>query len=455
MSIFIFSSLVISLIFLLVFGSWYSIQGPFLSHVVMLVAVAVAIFSAAIVIALQPLYINKSKQKRRVNTNETTWEQEASGALTTPAAVLDEFSVRFVNTPFLQTLGMVGMADQIVGMPFSNLIHPTDHERLNELIVEAKRGKIRSEPTKIRLVCADGASLPISASISLMRKDGENDLMLFQCTPISAIYPLSNDFESQFNYHSIVDRLQEIVFQLNAEGKMIFLNPAWELLLEYKVKDCLNKSLVDFFHPEDKPLIEARLNSLAQGKRQNCNIEGRLLSARGDPNWVALRAKATSTNIEERTSVIGTMTDIASKKETEATLLANRRAESSLMSNLPGMVYRCRNDRSWTFEFVSDGCIDVTGYSPLELINDPNLSFNLIIHPEDRTTVWEYVKKQISSSEEFKLIYRIITRKGEVKLVQEYGRGIFSSTNELLALEGFITEIPNQSYDVNSSIPLL
>ncbi|MES2182799.1 MAG: PAS domain-containing protein, partial [Pseudomonadota bacterium] len=130
--------------------------------------------------------------------------------------------------------------------------------------------------------------------------------------------------------------------------------------------------------------------------------------------------------------------DIQRNKEVEASQLANRRALNSLLSNIPGMVYRGRNDRSWTFEFVSDGCIDVTGYDSVDLINDPTLSYNLIIHPEDRAAVWESVKLQMSTSEEFKLIYRIITRKGETKLVQEHGRGIFSSTGELLALEGFI-----------------
>ena len=197
-------------------------------------------------------------------------------------------------------------------------------------------------------------------------------------------------------------------------------------------------------------MLEARLNSLTQGKRTNCTIEARLLSVRGDPNWIVMRAKTTSTSIGERTSIIGTMTDIQHNKEAEASQFANRRALNSLLSNIPGMVYRGRNDRSWTFEFVSDGCIDVTGYDPLDLINDPNLTFNLIIHPDDRAAVWESVKQQMSSSEEFKLIYRIVTRKGETKLVQEHGRGIFSSTGELLALEGFITEIPNQRYNVNN-----
>jgi PAS domain S-box-containing protein len=454
MSLFIFSTLVISIIFLLVLGAWYNIQGPFLLHVVMLVSAAVAIFSAAIVIAIQPLYFAKKTRSPRELTQDANWSKELASALSSPAAVIDGYVVRFVNTSFLQTIGMVGMSDQIIGMPFTNLIHPADHLSLAELTAEATMGKTRNDPTKLRLVSADGSTLPSNASLTPMRQDGENYLMLFQFTPISAISPLSNDYEAQFNYHSIIDRLEEIVFQLSAEGKILFLNPAWEQLLEYEVHNSLGKSLLDFIHPEDKPMVEARLDSVAQGKRKNCSIEARLLSLRGDPNWIMLRAKTTSTSIEERSGIIGTMTDISSHKEAEAIQLANRRAENTQLNNIPGMIYRCRNDRSWTFEFASDGCIDVTGYAPRELINDPILTFNLIIHQDDRAAVWEYVKYQLTIGEQFKLIYRINTRSGETKLVQEHGRGIFSSTGELLALEGFVTEIPSQRYNVNSTVSL-
>jgi PAS domain S-box-containing protein len=454
MSLFIFSTLVISIIFLLVLGAWYNIQGPFLLHVVMLVAASVAIFSAAIVIAIQPLYFSKKIRSRRDLPQDANWGKELASAMSSPTAVIDGYLVRFVNTSFLQTIGMVGMSDQIIGMPFTNLIHPADHQILAELSAEATMGKTKNDPTKMRLVCADGSTLPANASLTPMRQDGENYLMLFQFMPIAAINPLSNNYEAQFNYHSIIDRLEEIVFQLSAEGNIMFLNPAWEHMLEYKVQDSLGKSLLDFIHPEDKPMVEARLDSLAQGKRKNCNFEARLLSLRGDPSWIILRAKTTASSIEERSGVIGTMTDISNEKEAEANLLANRRAEYTQLNNIPGMIYRCRNDRSWTFEFASDGCIDVTGYAPLELINDPILTFNLIIHPDDRAAVWEYVKYQLSTGEQFKLIYRINTRSGETKLVQEHGRGIFSSTGELLALEGFIMEIPSQRYNVNSTVSL-
>lgn len=417
----------------------------------MLISAAVAIFSAAIVIAVQPLLSNKTSRARRNFSEELAWGSEVSSALSSPAAVLDGYVVKFVNTPFLQILGMQGMADQIIGMPFTNLIHPADHQNFAELNADASTDKTKSNATKIRLICSDGTTIPANSSMTRMRKDRLNNLMLFQFTPTSALNTLSDDYESQFNYHTILDRLEEIVFQLSAEGKIIFLSRSWENMLEYKVQDSLDKLLADFFHPEDKPTVEARLDSLTKGKRSHCTIEARLISSRGDPSWITLRAKTTSTAVGERTSVIGTMTDIQKNKEAEASQIANRRALNSLLSNIPGMVYRGRNDRSWTFEFVSDGCFDVTGYNPLELINNPNLNFNQIIHPDDRAAVWQSVKEQISNNEEFKLIYRIVTRKGESKLVQEHGRGVFSSTGELLALEGFITEIPDQRYNVNAN----
>ncbi|HEX5539239.1 MAG TPA: PAS domain-containing protein [Methylophilaceae bacterium] len=434
----------------MILGSWYDIQGPFLSHVVMLVSSAVTIFSAAIIIAAQPLFFSRTTRSRREYPQSVAWSKEVSTALTSPAAVLDNHIVRFVNTPFLQALGMVGMTDQVVGMPFTNLIHPADHQIFAELIAETALFKNTHEATRIRLVCADGTTLPAHVSPTRMREDVQNNLMLLQFTPISDLSPLSDDY-GQFNYHSIVDRLEEIIFQLGVDGRMIFLNPAWEHMLDYKVQDSLHQPLADFFHPEDKPALEAKLDSLIQGKRSHCLTEARLISKNGEPHWVMLRAKTTSPSKSERSSVIGTLTDIKRNKDAEASLHANRRALNTLLSNIPGMVYRGRVDRSWSFEFVSEGCIDVTGYDPLDLINDSNVTYNLIIHPEDRAAVWGAVNQQLSANKEFKLIYRIISRNGDVKLVQEHGRGIYSSTGELLALEGFITEIPNQRFNVSAS----
>ncbi len=452
MSVFIFAILIISIIFLAILSSWYSIEGPFLSHLVILISAVVAIFTAALVFIIQPLLTKRNTQHKKESSQQATWLREASNALSSPAVVLDGLTVKFVNTPFLQTLGLVGLEDQIKDMPLTNIIHPADHQIFAELNAEAVTGKTKNEATKIRMVGLDGSAIPSHASLTKMRDHGDGNLTLFQFTPLSAEHALSSNFEPQFNYHFIIDKLEQIVFQLDTEGKIIFLNPAWEHFLEFKIKDSLNQTISTYAHPEDKLMIESRLDSVAYGRKPSFTIDLRLISLQGTSNWFRIRAKSSSNVVGERASVIGTITDIQDIKDAEALGAANRRAANALINHIPGMVYRCRHDRSWSFEFVSEGCIDITGYDSLELLHDPSLTYNLIIHPSDRNAVWDSINQQVIKDEKFNVIYRIITRKGDIKFVQEHGRGIFSSTGELLALEGFITEIPEKHHNVTISV---
>jgi len=60
--------------------------------------------------------------------------------------------------------------------------------------------------------------------------------------------------------------------------------------------------------------------------------------------------------------------EIESRKRTERTLQERQRRFSTLMANMPGMAYRCRNDKNWTMEFVSNGSKKLAGYDPDDLI---------------------------------------------------------------------------------------
>ncbi|MEJ7860261.1 MAG: PAS domain S-box protein [Pyrinomonadaceae bacterium] len=129
------------------------------------------------------------------------------------------------------------------------------------------------------------------------------------------------------------------------------------------------------------------------------------------------------------------------RKRIEEVLQENERAISTLMKNLPGMAYRCLNDEHWTTEFLSDGCLKLTGYLPTEINGNNVISYQEIIHPDDRTSVWNNVQTTLGREKSFQLTYRIRTKEGNEKWVWEQGQGVFSSEGELLALEGFITDI--------------
>lgn len=131
---------------------------------------------------------------------------------------------------------------------------------------------------------------------------------------------------------------------------------------------------------------------------------------------------------------------MSSEYESDLLAEAERRLET-LMANLPGMAYRCRNDRQWTMEFVSQGCLELTGFASADLLENTSVAYADLILPDDREMVWREVQTALANRERFRVVYRIQPAQGGEKWVWEQGQGIYGPSGELLFLEGFITDI--------------
>lgn len=123
------------------------------------------------------------------------------------------------------------------------------------------------------------------------------------------------------------------------------------------------------------------------------------------------------------------------------TLRESERQLSVLMGNLPGLVFRCQIAPEWTMEFISEGCLELTGYQPHELIGDRVVSFGSIIHPDDRSHVWDAIQAVANQASRYEVEYRIITKEKEEKWVWERGRCVSSQAVEPANLEGYICDI--------------
>ncbi|NDV22976.1 PAS domain S-box protein [Desulfovibrio sp. JC022] len=112
----------------------------------------------------------------------------------------------------------------------------------------------------------------------------------------------------------------------------------------------------------------------------------------------------------------------------------------TLLSNLPGMAYRCKNDVEWTMDFVSEGCFELTGYKPESLLANRDISYSDLILPQYQAHVWECVQEAVQDREPFEIIYKIRIASGEEKWVWE--KGVDSRDEEGRGtLEGFITDV--------------
>ncbi|MPS49364.1 PAS domain-containing protein [Methylobacillus sp.] len=438
MSLYLFSTLILSIVFLFVFNSWWSAGAPFTTHLTGLLIAGSVLISVLLMAALAPVLARQGSSRTLARMQSPNWEREVSSRLSSPAAVIEGHTVVFANQAFLNELGMTGMSDQIVGMPLTNVVYPGDHKLLASRLANIDTSS--GADTPLRLLCLDGTVLPSKLSLSPMGQGTTHQRLLLQFSLISSGPATGVRFNEQFNYHLLINRLEEVVFELQRGNKLSFLNPSWETLLEYPLEESLGKSFIDFIHPEDKPLAIARLDSIARGKRMRCNEQIRLIRRNGEPCWVEIRARSSAMAENEGANVVGTLTDITEARQVEASLRSNRHSLSSLINNVPCMIYRRKADHGLNFEFVSDGSLNLTGYGAHELIASPALSFRKLLHPDDRP-VWEAAREQVLQEQSLQAVYRLYSRNGTYQWVWEHGNGIYASTGELLAVEGFIAAL--------------
>ncbi|HEX6735544.1 MAG TPA: EAL domain-containing protein [Azonexus sp.] len=125
---------------------------------------------------------------------------------------------------------------------------------------------------------------------------------------------------------------------------------------------------------------------------------------------------------------------------TAVTAVNHSRVLDTLVKNLEGMVYRCLHDEHWTMVFVSQGCLELTGYTPREIVDGNSISWELITHPDDRRRIRSTIEEALAADLRFTLQYRIVSQSGQLKWVAERGVAIRDEQGEIV-IEGFIEDI--------------
>jgi len=196
-----------------------------------------------------------------------------------------------------------------------------------------------------------------------------------------------------------------------------------------------------FYPPADREALRSAYGESAKtGNAFDLELQG--FTGAGALKWFRVHGEPV---MEDGVCIrmAGTFQDIDREKRGELARAESERQLSVLMGNLPGMVYRCRNEPDWPMEFVSDGCLDLTGY-PAERLTGGDTPYAHLISAEDRARVWEDVQRACEDGRPFVLEYRIVTADGETKWVREQGQGIVTEGGSVTVLEGFVADVTGQ-----------
>ena len=360
--------------------------------------------------------------KRNIFTDMS--DQTPEPQLQVPTLVIDnQNTILNFNSAFLNLCGYE--KNDIIGRPIDTIFVPEDISNDNQSPIIAGKA-IRKD------------NVPIHIYVEKINSENQAFLIFHVTSPqraeMNALGPLSNINMIDTAFASLP--FPTLIWKQLGNEVIVFLRATQSAYQLLKEVDLLSVSLEDPAFLEKHPIISKTVQNVLKTGKNNSIESHQIVTPTNKVYYFQTDFIKIAPDL-----VMLCILDRTEQRITELALKENERKSKNLLANLPGMAYQCLNDKYWSMDFISEGSVELTGYNPEDLVHSNRISYNDIILPEDRDYVWQTVQKAIQNKKPFEMQYRIKTVDQQIKWVWEHGRGIYSETNELLFLEGFVSDI--------------
>ncbi len=371
--------------------------------------------------------------------------------LVTEAQPTDEPGPKIVyaNESFARMTGYT--AEEIVGKTPRILQGPqTDRARLDEI----RAALTKREPVRVDLLNyrKDGTQFWVEVDIEPVTDEHGNHTHW-----VSVQRDITDRRRQQEALRESEERLRAVLVQhasdiittVEADGTIRYESPALERVLGYKPEELVDKSILDYIHPEDVDRAATELGKIQEEPGVRGPIEVRF--RHNDGTWRCL--EGITNNLLDDPAVGGIVInsrDITERKQVEEQLRSAEEKYRSLVEQVPAIIYihePTPTYQSTTYDYevsyISPRVEEILGYPPHAFVE--NRSFwNELIHPDDRPEVLAEDERTDKSGEPFLMEYRMVTHDGRVVWIREEAALIHSPKGEPLYWQGVMTDITEQ-----------
>ncbi|MBU1108552.1 MAG: response regulator [Candidatus Riflebacteria bacterium] len=241
-----------------------------------------------------------------------------------------------------------------------------------------------------------------------------------------------------------LNSIGDAVIAADEDGLITRMNPVAEKLTGWSLADAIGVRVSEIFRIYQygsRQIIACPIAEvLYTGKTIELGNDTTLCAKDGTERQIADSAAPIR---DEGGSVRGAVLvfhDVTEQYRIKTILLENQKKLKTLIANVPGITYRCANDKHWTMAFISDEVQRMTGYPASDFLNNQVRSFASIIHHEDTEAVEQAVAKGLKTNKCYEIEYRILCADSEYLWVYDKGQGIYDEQGQLQCLEGVIID---------------
>ncbi len=136
--------------------------------------------------------------------------------------------------------------------------------------------------------------------------------------------------ESEKNYRNVVDNIKEVIFQTDAAGLWTFLNPAWQEITGFSLKESLGVNFLDYVHPDDRERNAKLFKPLINREKEYCRHTIRYLTKDGGFKWIEVFARLTLDEYGNIIGTSGTLNDVTGRHKAEEEIKQSLEKEMEL-----------------------------------------------------------------------------------------------------------------------------
>ncbi|WP_440951943.1 PAS domain S-box protein [Methanococcoides sp. FTZ1] len=256
--------------------------------------------------------------------------------------------------------------------------------------------------------------------------------------------------DSERKYSTLVEKGDDMIVIVQNDC-LAFSNPKFNSITGYEKEEAIGKSFSEFFSRGYRMMISERFRAdMVKNWTSPRKYEVELFSKRGEK----ISAELNSSIIEHdgKPAYMAIIRDMREQKERERQLLDLLEMQKLLINvinNSPSVIFIWRPEENWPVEYVSEN-ISQFGYSVEDFVSG-KLSYGDIIHPYDIEKLKAEVMRSNQEGRNISYEYRIFTKSGEVRWVDERSNYKLDERGNVEYIQGIIVDITDRK-NVNEFI---
>lgn len=323
---------------------------------------------------------------------------------------------------------------------FLEYVHPDDRNIINIKTHRAIKGKESNVEFEHRLIWPDG-SIHVIATRGKIYRDEQGQATRMagaSCDVTDRRRAEQRLRDSEEKYRSIVETTNEWIWEIDAQGRHTYNNPALFRLLGYRPSEILGKTCLPYVHEDDREWLAKSLPFHIETKTGWNNVIIRWRHKDGSYRYLESSAVPIISEQGEVKGFRGADRDITLRRQVEQAL--------EELSERLNLALRAASLGTWSWN-IQDKVITWDDYMYF-LYGVEQGSFKgsyeevmTLIYPEDREYVKQEIQKAINDKTSFDIEHRVQWSDGSIHFIAARGKIYCNEHDEAVRLTGVSWDI--------------